>query len=139
MPNETKTNRLIHIGILKKKGKEHYCFLREQNPILYEWKEEENGNEKSLNLFGSSIEEAIFKIRRAFDSQEFCFLDCGFRYTLPERDEHGINALFFQMKESYNASNGVYFDEILGNNCHVQFASLDALKLLKKLQLENRL
>jgi len=66
-------------------------------------------------------------------------VNCGFRYTLPERDEHGYNALFHQMAASYATSNGVYFDEESGNNCFVNFASEEAKNLLKVLQTSKRL
>lgn len=138
MPSDVKTNRIIHVGVLKKGNKKHYFFLKEMSSMLYKWEDEESPY-KDLQIYGQTIEEAISEAKKFFKDQEFYFLNCGFRYTLPERDEHGINALFFQMKDSYNASNGVYFDEILGNNCYVQFASLEALNLLRKLQLEPRL
>ena len=66
-------------------------------------------------------------------------MHCGFRYTLPERDEHGLNALFNQMVASYSSSNGVYFEQELGHPCIVQNASIQARLLWKKLKQANRL
>jgi len=136
-----KTKRLIHVGIIEeKKGKLKYLFLREINPNLFQWsKNDVSKLEIETDVFGITIEEAISKANSSFKDQSFRSLNCGFRYTLPERDEHGINAYFFQMNASYASSNGVYFDEILGNNCFVQFASIDALKLRDLLKQENRL
>jgi hypothetical protein len=132
--------RLIHVGSLQEKsGKWIYLFLREKSPNLYQWTKDNLNGEIEMPVSGLTIEDAIAKANKFFKADGFKFLNCGFRYTLPERDEHGINALFFQMIESYNSSNGVYFDEILGNNCHVQFASIEAQNLFRKLKQENRL
>lgn len=132
------TNRLIHVAKIQENFFK-YLFLREKEPNYFIWSEDENGIEKETALFGTTIEDAISKARKEYKSKGFKTVNCGYRYTLPERDEHGTNALFFQMKESYSTSNGVYFDETLGNLCHVQFASLEAQNLLKKLKQENRL
>ncbi len=127
---------LIHVA----KTDKNYFFLRQRTPILYEWVKTDNeSNEEGTEVFGLNIEEAVRKANRAFKHLGFKSLDCGYLYTLPERDEHGINAYFFQMKESYRASNGVYFDKISGNNCLVQSASLQALNLMQQLKQQNRL
>lgn len=127
---------LMHIA----KTNKHYLFLRQRTAILYEWvKVDKDGNEEDTGISGLNIEEAIQKGNRAFKDLGIKSLDCGYRYTLPERDEHGVNAYFFQMKESYSSSNGIYFDKISGNNCLVQSASSEALQLMQNLKQKNRL
>lgn len=105
-----------------------YLFLRKQGDNHFVWYEEEE-----TGIVGSTISEAIQNARRNWSAYSFRTVNCGFRYTLPERDEHGCNALFCQMAESYRSSNGVYFDEELGHNCFVSFASQEALSLLTHL------
>lgn len=53
---------------------------------------------------------------------------------MPERDEHGLPALFYQMKASYTSSSGIYFEEDFGYNAIVKEASQEALTLLKRLE-----
>jgi hypothetical protein len=131
--------RIIHVGSIQEKSRWKFVFLREKALKSYVWFIDNENGESEMAISATTIEEALSQANKQLKSKGFKFLNCGFRYTLPERDEHGNNALFFQMKESYNSSNGVYFDEILGNNCHVQFASLEAQHLLRKLKKENRL
>ncbi len=80
-------------------------------------------------VYGETIEESIRLAAREWKEHFFQTLKCGFRYTLPERDEHGINALFHQMAASLSTSNGIYFDEELGNNCFVQKLLFEARDL----------
>lgn len=131
--------RLIHVAeiLLQNKGK-RYLFLRQINPYHYSWFEEE-GQEKETPIWGATAEEAIAAARRQWKNQEFRTLNCGFRYSLPERDEHGVNALFYQMAASYQSMTGVYYEEELGANCMVQNASIEARDLLQRLQLAGRL
>ena len=133
---DKKTERLIHVGIIEEANGLTYLFLREKAPNLYEWTTEDG---KEAGVRGFAIEEAISKANSFYKHKSFRSLNCGFRYTLPERDECGINAYFFQMNASYASPNGVYFDEIVGNNCFVQFASIEALKLRQMLKEKNRL
>ncbi len=128
-------NKLIHVAFIYMKPKGRYkLFLRrkEANHIVW-FEESENNKEIETEITAQTVEEAIRLGRKHWKNHAFRTLNCGFRYTLPERDEHGMNALYCQMAASYASSNGVYFDEDLGHNCFVQAASLEARKLLKVL------
>ena len=108
---------------------------------MYTWYQEEDDgvHEKKTDVFAPTVEEALFAAMQSFRSQYFRTLICGFRYTLPERDEHGNNALFHQMASSYSSPNGIYFDADAGHLCYVQNAPSVSRQLLKKLQQEKRL
>jgi hypothetical protein len=138
---ETKTQKLIHLGkIAKPLGRATYLLLRQQGDQLFSWFEWHiAGEEKEAGLSAETVEDALRLANKKWALEGYRTINCGFRYTLPERDEHGINALFHQMVASYSSSNGVYFDEELGNNCFVQFASEEARSLWKTLQQANRL
>lgn len=124
--------KLIHIARIQTSESPlpQYLFLRKHGDNLFVW----HDIERELNISGSSISESLKMGRKAWRLNSFRTVNCGFRYTLPERDEHGCNALFCQMMESYRSYNGIYFDEDLGHNCFVSFASQEALSLMKKLQ-----
>jgi hypothetical protein len=130
------TPKLIHIAcILGEGGERRYLFLRKIDTVRFAWFEEINSeNENSTTVEGQTVEEALRLAPRHWAADSFRTVICGFRYTLPERDEHGINALFHQMVSSYSTMNGVYYDEELGNNCFVQSASEEALALWKRLK-----
>lgn len=136
-----KSPKLIHVARLLSKGEVKYLFLRKIDPQTLVWHEQTDGNnaEKPTEIIASNVEDAMRLANRQWSEDHFRPVNCGFRYTLPERDEHGINALFWQMASSYGSSNGVYFDDDLGSNCFVNFASQEALELLKKLKLQNRI
>lgn len=126
--------KLIHVAFihLPTQGRQ-YLLLKQVDPLRYTWFiEEAAGQEKDTSIGGITPEEALVAARKAWRQQEFRTLNCGFRYTLPERDEVGTNALFHQMAASYASLNGVYFDEELGSNCFVQNASLEARQLAKR-------
>lgn len=89
---------------------------------------------KEAGCSGSSLEEAILLAKRQWANDFFALLHCGFRYTLPVRDETGVNANFRQMVLSYSVANGRYFDEEVGHLCFVDFASQEALNLWKKIR-----
>jgi len=134
-------NTLIHVAqiTIAKKGKSQ-LFLRKQKPGHYRWFiENSDAVEKETAVIGETPEEALKNANRQWKLQEFRTINCGFRYTLPERDEHGCNALFHQMAASYSTSTGVYFEEELGHNCYVQGASQEALNLWRTLQAQSRL
>lgn len=138
---KSENNKLIHIGFItiKQKGSRR-LFLRKISPLQYHWFEEDgNENEVPTAISAVNIEEAIRLGRSEWRGQSFRMLNCGFRYTLPERDEHGMNALFFQMAASYSSSNGIYFDDELGHNCFIQAASIEARNLWKTLQKQNKI
>lgn len=122
---------LIHVGICFRKGiGSHHLYLRKIDPHTFQWFH----GEKETSVSANNIEEAIRLANREWKINDFRLLNCGFRYTLPERDEHGINALFHQMVASYSSSNGIYYDSALGANCIVQNASLEARNLWNKLK-----
>jgi hypothetical protein len=126
---------LVHIG-RKYLGKRNTCrlFLRKISPHSFEWFEGINDSmETNTGVAASTIEEAIRLANWQWKNENFTTLHCGFRYTLPERDEHGINALFCQMIASYSTPTGVYYDEELGCNCFVQNASIESRNLWKSL------
>lgn len=128
--------KLIHVACIRlpQQGFK-YLFLRQIHSLHYTWfLEEASEQEKETPTWGVTIEEALLTARKIWSQQEFRTLNCGFRYTLPERDEVGTNALFHQMVTSYASMTGVYFDEELGCNCFVQNASLEARHFAKRLQ-----
>jgi hypothetical protein len=124
--------KLIHIArILSLEGRQTTLFLRKLDPVRFAWFEKREGAEQETEVSAGTIEEALRVAARYWKERSFRTLICGFRYTLPERDEHGINALFHQMSASYSSMNGIYYDEELGSNCYVQNASNEALDLLR--------
>lgn len=128
-----KLANLIHVGKRKHGRTTQFIFLRKMSPSLFTWFEEANDTERATAVSASQIEEAIRLAYRQWQKEHFSLLKCGFRYMLPERDEHGINALFYQMVASVSSPTGIYFDDRLGNNCFVQNASIEARNLWKKL------
>ena len=130
---ETIQNRIIHIGKLH--GPKIILILRQMAPFRYVWfKVRDRGGEEESPIWGGTPQEAIQAARKAWKSESFQTINCGFRYTLLERDEYGANALFCQMAASYSTSSGVYFEEELGSNCIVHNASAEARDLYKKLE-----
>lgn len=134
-------NKLIHIAVIEK-PKQGSCLLllRQKEPTFFSWWEQTaNGTETETTVSASTTEEALRLARQQWKYNSFRTIICGFRYTLPERDEHGMNALFHQMVASYSSSNGIYFDDELGHNCFVQAASMEARSLWQLLKLQNRI
>lgn len=132
-----KTNKIIHIARIQPRGRDLvYLLLRKtEESVCFSWFEEncnQSEGEIETGIFATTIEEAIRLARSRWHSLAFRTVMCGFRYTLPERDEHGLNALFYQMSASYASSNGQYFDEELGHLCIVQNASQEALNLNRR-------
>lgn len=139
---EKKANdKLIHVAsIFTPNGEHRYLLLRKKGTDHFIWYEEENlDHENETEVSAQTIEEAMRLAARHWKRYSFRTIVCGFRYTLPERDEHGLNALFHQMSASYNSMNGVYYDEELGNNCFVQSASNEALQLWQRMKAQKRL
>ncbi len=122
--------KLIHVAKIFKNGTHIHLFLRKISDREYRWFQEKS----ETPVFAETIEEALRLAARHWRADSFRTIICGFRYTLPERDEHGINALFHQMAASISTPNGVYFDEELGNNCYVQNQSLEARELFYALR-----
>ena len=127
--DDQKNFKLIHIAEVKK-PKPQLLFLRKLNDICFTWFD---GDEKT-NVHATTAESAIKEGYLFWKKELFNTLNCGFRYSLPERDEHGNNALFHQMVASYSSMNGIYFDEDLGHNCIVQFTPEKTIKLWKTLE-----
>lgn len=132
---------LIHVARFHSKGKWSYLYLRKNEHNHFIWHEEQENDQKESEtpLSAQSVEEAMRLAPRHWRNCSWHPIHCGFRYTLPERDEHGINAFFHQMAASCNSSNGIYYDAELGNNCFVQNASEEAITLWQKLKAQNRL
>jgi hypothetical protein len=127
--------KLIHVARLLAPGPGRpHLFLRKLESNRFTWFEESSTEEIETSVTAQHIEEALRLAVRHWKHQGIRFLMCGFRYTLPERDEHGMNALFHQMCASYRSMNGVYYDEELGNNCFVQNASTEALEMMNQLE-----
>lgn len=138
---QTSHGKLIHVGAytLPKEGKK-LLFLRQKDPTYYYWMERQSdGSEKETDIGAPNTEEALRLAHKHWRIYYFETMICGFRYSLPERDEHGSNALFHHMVDSYSTPNGVYFDQDLGHNCYVQAASQDALSLWHQLKKEGKL
>jgi hypothetical protein len=134
---ESKPQRkIMHAGRLQDGT---YLLLRKEGPDCFTWWMDNGTSEQETGVTAKTVEEAIRMAHNKWKNQAFRTVICGFRYTLPDRDEHGMNALFHQMVSSYSNSMGTYHDEDLGHTCHVQAASGEALRLWKKLKQQNRL
>lgn len=133
---ERKLDKLIHVARIYTHGEWLTLYLRKNENGHFTWYEgQENGlKETETPVSAQTMEEAMRLAPRHWKNHSFRTLNCGFRYTLPERDEHGINAFFHQMAASYSSSNGVYYDDELGNNCFVQNASEEAYALWQQLK-----
>lgn len=129
---ENTNSKLIHIARVKSSsGIWEYLFLRKLETNRFTWflQTKQDSSIIETLVSGQTVEEAMRLAARHWKTDSFTNVNCGFRYTLPERDEHGINALFHQMAASSGSMNGVYYDEELGNNCFVQNASDEAFRL----------
>lgn len=128
--------KLIHVGKIFSPN-QSYILLKKLDAFQYVWfiKSHDNQEDIQTEIWGGTPEEAIQAGRKFWKYNEFNLLHCGFRYTLPERDEIGTNALLHQMLASYESMNGVYFDEELGSNCIVNLASQEARNFSKSLQI----
>lgn len=133
---QSRLTHLIHVArIFSAKGEWVSLYLRKTEAGLYVWHEVDlEGNETVTPVSADSAEEAIRLAHRHWKSSSFTSLRCGTRFTLPERDEIGTDALFHQMVTSYGTMNGVYLDDELGHQCIVHDASQEALTLWKQLK-----
>ena len=111
--------RLMHIGVIRDVGGSHLLFLREVDR-KYHWFLEKRGEEEKTALGADKMEEAIQLAYREWGRLEFRFLGCGYRFTLPERDEHGDPASFYQMVKALQSSSYTYMDEDLGHLCVIK-------------------
>ena len=140
MNEAIKPSPVIHIACYHgDKGELVYLYLRRKDPSICVWSYDREGHERETDVWGDTIPEALRLAHKRWKSHAYRTVLCGSRFTLPERDEHGTAALFYQMVASYSSMNGVYLDEELGHNCIVQNASREAKDLWKKLKSENRL
>jgi len=137
---DAKPPKLIHAAVARIRGEgKVILLLRETAPYHYQWYMEKDGFEVDTAVSAPTVEDALRLARHQWKNDSFRTIICGFRYTLPERDEHGCNALFHQMAASYANSGKTYFDEELGNNCVVFHASEEAIDLWHRLQQTGRL
>ncbi|KAF3362807.1 Uncharacterized protein PHSC3_000666 [Chlamydiales bacterium STE3] len=123
-------SEIIHIG---KIAPQQLFILRRINDNCYVWCLGKEEGDVETEIQAPTIEEALQVAKQSWKKEAFTFVPCGFRFTLPERDEHGINALFYQAARSLNSFNGVYFDEELGHNCIVHQIPLRIQKLIRGL------
>src|SRR5262245_54931151 len=133
-------SNIIHVGRRHVQGGSFkWLFLRKITPHSYTWYEQHGENfEAETSLTAPTIREAIRLAHREWKDDSFRTLFCGYRYPLPERDEHGQNALFYQMIASLSSMNGIYFDEELGCNCFIQNASQEARTLWEHLKVHEK-
>ncbi|MBA3721500.1 MAG: hypothetical protein H0W88_03770 [Parachlamydiaceae bacterium] len=132
---EQNQNKLIHVACIQEesKNKKTYLFLFLVNTQKYIWfKEDSTGNKIETTLSGMTFDDAMNEAVKFWKKENFRTINCGFRYSLPERDEHGVNALFHQMAASYSSMTGIYFDDTVGYNCIVYHASIEARDILKR-------
>ena len=121
--------KLIHLARILPQGDPNpsYLYLRQVEKDQFSWFDRE-ANITNAPV-AKTVAMALSQAHKHWKHQSFRTVNCGFRYTLPERDEHGMNALYYQMVASYSSSNGIYYDDEVGFNCIVQFASQEALSL----------
>lgn len=136
MTQKLALNTLIHVGLIQpKNGIKTALFLRKKQECLFVWFKEEGSLEIETPIIADTISEAIRLAWREWKSQSFRPLGCGYRYTLPERDEHGAPAYFYQMVASYSSPNGIYLDEELGTSCIVHNVSQEARGVWERLKM----
>lgn len=128
-------NSPIHVATISHcLGDARLLVLRQLEPSKYVWFLREGGGEEETEVHAKDPLEAIRLARRHWKNESFTPLRCGYRFTLPERDEHGNNALFHQMVKSLNSLTGIYFDEELGHNCVVHQIPSNARRLYQELK-----
>lgn len=134
-------SKIIHVGKvhLPKRRGSNYAILREISPKDFRWFIEDKGQEKETGIKGESIPQAIHNAKKRWKDSAFNPMHCGIRFELPERDQHGTKALFYQMIQSQRHNNGVYFDIKLNQQCIVQNISNEALLLMSRWEKEGKL
>lgn len=73
-------------------------------------------NGKPTEVESLTLPLALIEAQKAFKLDRFQLLQCGVKFSLPERDEHGTPALYCDMIKSLASSNGQYFDPLYGQN-----------------------
>ena len=127
---------IIHIGEIYP---QQILLLRKVHDNHYAWFLEDREKEEQTEISAPNIEEAIRLAKKNWKHNFFKLIPSGFRFTLPERDEHGNNALFYQAVRSLNSMNGIYFDEELGCNCIVHQIPLRIRELYTKFKSKQEL
>ncbi len=133
---------LIHVGrLFDGRGRRCYAMLRKEDGVYRWYREAPGGREEPTPLQAKSESEAMTAAARFWKDSAFEPVHCGFRYDSQVRDEHGINAQFWEMVLSYSASNidGSYLDPEAGHLCYVDFCSEEARQLWQRLKAQNRL
>lgn len=113
-----------------------YLFLKKMDSSLFQWFKLNHAfdKEEETSCVGKTAAEAIHAAYKLWKADHFSLVHCGFRYTLPERDQVGCKALFWEMVKSYTAFNGRFFHEEIGHLCYVDFASQEALSIWRKIR-----
>ena len=122
----------IHVARIQPNGPEPvYLFLRKIGEKFC-WME----GEKETEVIADTQEDAIRMAWKYWKPKNVAFrmVHCGFWFSLPEREEHGIPAMFNQMAASYSTPMGVYFDEQFGHQAAVKEASSEALDLWREIR-----
>jgi len=122
-----------HIGSIYPK---QYLFLKKNDSSGFQWFKTTPtfDQEEATSCVAETPSLAIQAANKLWKEDFFRLLHCGFRYSLPERDEVGCNAFYWEMAKSYASFNGQYFDDDVGHLCYVDFASQEALAIWRKLQ-----
>lgn len=136
---EKATSNLLHVAMIHTSSGLKYLFLRRLDKDHLAWFLEDERGELKTSLEARSLDDAMRIARKAWKNDSFNTIGCGYKFTLPERDEHGNNAFWRDMCLSLNSFNGVYYDEELGHNCIVNQIPLNSRLLYEKLKKENRL
>lgn len=127
---EVELKKIRHVGCIPPKTR---IFLIEEEG--FHWIDEQGGY---LDLSEETLPLALQLAYQKFSKLGFRLVHFGTRYTLPERDEVGVSALFPHFYASYRSPTGKYFDQELGHMAYVDFASLEAKSLLKELEDDTR-
>lgn len=124
---------VYHVGSIFPR---RYLFLMKLDSSLFQWFKVNSSFEREEEAIpsGETPAKAIFAAHKQWKNDHFRLLNCGFRYSLPVRDETGCNAFFWEMAKSYASPNGSYFDEELGHFCYVDFASQEALSIWRAIR-----
>lgn len=127
---ESNFKKIIHIAKIQSgRPRSHFLFLHNNDNEL-RWYQEDR---TATSVASQTIEEAIRLANKKWEQKNFTLLNCGFRYTGPERDEHGTNAYFYEMGLSQTSPGGIYLVNGVPN--YVQGASQEALEIWKELNL----
>lgn len=113
----------IHAATIKEEGKEKMLFLKKAQGG-FQWTD----REVEFDSLPKALDYAW--------KEKFSLLPCGYKFTLPERDEHGTPALFEEMAKSLNSMSGVFFDEREGLNCIVHQIPTTTRRFFEQLKMK---